>query len=164
MTLALESTTAIESFVLPIRHVQEACQFWKLVDSMCFKIASSLVTFESGTAYLTAIDFMACVSKKERARMKACTATSRSVGCESWFELTMGKSRVELEVMLTQPLDKADTGATMTVPYRLLGSELPTAVVAPISYSNSGQSVGNMAKSALEPTLSLLRYGSVMFS
>ena len=63
-----------------------------------------------------ATGFSASVVKKERARLKAWTATSRSVGWESWFGLISGGSRVELEVMFTQPRERGVTGMAMTVP------------------------------------------------
>ena len=116
ITLALESTTAPSSSLLPILHVQEACQFWKLFFMIYSKIASSLVTFKPGLASCTTKGFMAWVWKNERARLKACTASSRSVGWESWFGFMEGGSRVELEVMLTQPLDSGATGEQMIVP------------------------------------------------
>lgn len=97
------------------------------------RISASLVTFEPGVTSLITNGFMACVSKNERARLKACTATPRSVGCESWFGLTVGRSRVELDVMLTQPLDNGETGTVTMVPYRLLGSVFATRAAAVIS-------------------------------
>jgi hypothetical protein len=63
------------------------------------------------------------------------------VGWESWFGFMEGGSRVELEVMLTQPRERGATGETMTVPNCLSGSEAPKrTLVAPISYLRGSKS------------------------
>jgi hypothetical protein len=146
---------------------------------MYLRMSSLLVTLAPGIDSWTTMGRMASVWKNDLERLKACTATSRSVGWERWFGLTRGRSRIELDVMLTYPRDSGDTGIVTMVPKRLLGS-LPARDAALVSYSTcqrlswnempsavvltSGQSAGNRARSARAETLRLLRYGSGTFS
>jgi hypothetical protein len=81
-------------------------QPWDHLDCPCDKycgMSSSLVKLAPGIVSLMTTDAIAFVAKKERARLNACIAIPRSAGWESWFGFTIGRSRVELEVMLVQP-------------------------------------------------------------
>ena len=113
-TLAVESTTAMESLDLPIAQVAEACHTCTALSRIKLRISASLVTLGSGRYSSPIVLFRG--AQTSRVRLNVASATSTSAGRISQFGLMTGATLVSVLVTVTLPRKRGSTRAAATEP------------------------------------------------
>ena len=132
ITRPLLSTTAIESFLLPILLVPAALYTEFALCVTIASISAYVVTLAPGYTSVRTIGLIALVENSCRPRRKAATAISRSRGSLSQLGLMTGLSAVSVEFIETFPRENVATRptepATYCAPERLALVGLPVPV------------------------------------
>jgi hypothetical protein len=113
-TLAVESTTAMESLDLPMAQVAEACHTCTALFRIKPRISASLVTLGPGGYSSQIVMFRG--AQTCRVRLNAASATSTSAGCVSLFGLMTRATLVSVLMIVTLPRKRGATRAAVTEP------------------------------------------------
>lgn len=145
-TLPDESTTPPSAALLPIAHVELACQIGCAADLMKSRIWLSVETASPGViSGPTTMPAMALLFHASRTRLNAATRISPSAGSASQLRLRTGASAIDALLMVTLPFEIGVNKVPLMAPIVVRLRNPPGKPDA--MYSISGWSRGNLASS-----------------